>query len=251
MKLFDLKEKIAIVTGASRGLGKAMALGLAEAGANVVVTDILDTKDAVDGIKELGVKAIGLKVDVTSATDIAAAVKLVKEKFGKIDILVNNAGVFKPTPAGLIEQSDWDKIIKVNLKGQMLCTEEVGKYMIEHKSGKIINIASVAGKFANEGSVAYNVSKAGVILLTKTLAVEWAKYNIYVNAICPGCFRTPMTEDFLKDENFVQTIKTKTPLGRCGEPEELAGAVVFLASDASSYLTGHALVIDGGWTAGL
>ena len=251
LKLFDLTDKIAIVTGASRGLGKAMATGLARAGANVVVADILDVNETVEEIKKLGREAVGIKVDVSKKEDVERMVQQTIEKFGKVDILVNNAGIFRMAPAETMKEEDWDKVIAVNLKGQFLCAQEVGKRMIKQKSGKIINMASVAGKLAFAQSAAYNASKAGVILMTKTLAAEWGKYNIQVNAICPGVFTTPMTKDFLKDKNFLQMIKRRVPLARYGEPEELIGAAIFLSSKASDYMTGHELVIDGGWTAGL
>lgn len=249
--LFDLTGKVAVVTGASRGLGKAMALGLAKAGSNVVATDILDISETVDEIKKLQGEAVGIKADISKKVDVEAMVQQTIERFGGVDILVNNAGILRMAPAETMKEEDWDKVIAVNLKGQFLCAREVGRQMIKQKSGKIINMASVAGKFAFNQSTAYNASKAGVILMTKTLAVEWGKYNIRVNAICPGAFATAMTEDFLRDEGFLEMIKTRVPLARYGEPEELTGTVIYLASKASDYMTGHALVIDGGWTAGL
>ncbi|MEA3255541.1 MAG: glucose 1-dehydrogenase [Candidatus Altiarchaeota archaeon] len=250
-KLFDLTGKVAVVTGASRGLGKAMAIGLAKAGANVVATDILDISETVDEIKKLQGEAVEIKADISKKGDVEAMVHQTIERFGGVDILVNNAGILRMAPAETMKEEDWDKVIAVNLKGQFLCAREVGRQMIKQKSGKIINIASVAGKFAFNQSAAYNASKAGVILMTKTLAVEWGKYNIQVNAICPGAFATAMIEDSLKDEGFLEMIKTRVPLARYGEPEELTGTVIYLASKASDYMTGHALVIDGGWTAGL
>jgi NAD(P)-dependent dehydrogenase (short-subunit alcohol dehydrogenase family) len=249
--LFDLTGKVAIVTGASRGLGRAMASGLAKAGADVVVADVLDVNVIVEEIGNLGREAIGMKVDVTKREDVAAMVRQTLDKFGRVDVLVNNAGIYRMSPAETMNEEDWDRVIDVNLKGEFLCAQEVGKQMIKQKSGKIINIASVAGKLAFAQSAAYNASKAGVILMTKTLAVDWAKNNIQVNAICPGVFATEMTQDFLKDKNFLQMIKARVPLARYGEPEELVGSVIYLASKASDYMTGHALVIDGGWTAGL
>ena len=250
-ELFDLAGKVAIVTGASRGLGKAMAIGLAKAGANVVVSDILDTTETVEEIKKLGKETIGIKTDVSNKAEVEAMVKQTVEKFGKIDILVNNAGIFRMSPAEGMKEEDWNKVIAVNLKGEFLCAQAVGKQMIKQKFGKIINISSVAALQAFSQTSAYNASKAGVILLTKTLAVEWGKYNIQVNAICPGVFKTAMTEGLLKDENFIQMIKNRVPLGRHGKPEELVGTVIYLASKASDYVTGHTLVIDGGWTSGL
>lgn len=251
MNLFDLTGKIAVVTGASRGLGKAMALGLAKAGVNLVVTDVLDTTETINEIKKLGREAIGIKVDVTNKSDIEAMVKQTLEKFGRIDILVNNAGILRISPAENFSEQDWDKVITVNLKGQFLCAQTVGRQMIKQKFGRIINIASIAGEFGFPQAVAYDCSKGGVILLTKALAAEWAKYNIRVNAIAPGVFETPMTQDMLKTEQFQQMIKINVPMGRAAKPEELAGVVVFLASEASSYVTGEVLVADGGWTAGL
>lgn len=250
-ELFELTGKVAVVTGASRGLGRAMALGLANAGAKVVVTDILDTSKTVEDIKKMDRETLGLKVDVTKKTDVEQMVQQTLKKFGKIDILVNDAGIVRSAPAEAMKEEDWDKVIAVNLKGQFLCAQAVGAQMIKQKSGKIINIASIAGKLGSAQSAAYGASKAGIILLTKTLALEWGKYNIRVNAICPGVFATAMTDDFLKDNNFSQMLKMRVPLGRPGEPDELVGTVVYLASKASDYMTGHALVIDGGWTAGL
>ena len=250
-KLFDLSGKIAIVTGASRGLGKAMALGLAQAGATVVVTDILDTKEAVTEIKKIQDKSIGLQVDVTDKISVDEMVKKVKDTFGRIDILVNNAGVLRSGNAEELDFADWEKVLNVNLTGEFLCAQAVGKQMIAQKSGKIINISSVAGLFGSVSSAAYCASKAGVITLTKTLAAEWGKHGITVNSICPGVFATDMTDSYLKDEGFNTMINNDVPLKRYAKPEELIGTVVYLASAASDYVTGHALVIDGGWTAAL
>lgn len=248
---FDLSEKVAIVTGGSRGLGKAMALGLANAGAHIVISDLLDTKETVSLIKDIGRESIGLKVDVTKSTDIDMMVKETLNQFYNIDILVNNAGIVKSAPTESMNEEDWNKIISVNLTGEFLCAQAVGNQMIKQKHGRIINIASVAGMLGSAQSAAYCASKAGIILLTKTLAIEWGKYGINVNAICPGVFLTDMTESYLKDPGFAQMMKTRVPLNRHGQPEELAGVVVFLASKASTYITGHTLVVDGGWTAGL
>lgn len=251
LQKFDLTGKTAIVTGASRGLGKAMALGLAQAGANVVITDVLDTKGTVKEIEKSGAKALGLKVDVTSQADINNMVQETLRKFKKIDILINNAGVYFTTPVASLAEKDWDKVIRINLKGNLMCAKAVGAEMRKRKSGAIVNIASVAGIMAFAQSAAYNASKAAVIMLTKTLAAEWATSGIRVNAICPGVFATDMTKGLLTDKGFQTMIKTKVPMGRYAVPEELAGAALYLASDASSYTTGHALVVDGGWTVAL
>ena len=249
--LFDLKTKTAIVTGASRGLGQAMAIGLAKAGATVVVADLLDVSATVDDIKRLGRDSLGVKIDVTKPADIKKMVQQTVKKFGRIDILVNNAGIIRQSPVESMTEKEWDDVIRVNLNGEFNIAQEVGKQMIKQQTGRIINIASVAGLFGSAGTAAYCASKAGIILLTKTLAVEWAKYNINVNAICPGVFVTTMTDPFLKDPSFQQMMKTRVPLARPGVPEELVGTVIYLSSRASEYITGHALVIDGGWTAGL
>jgi NAD(P)-dependent dehydrogenase (short-subunit alcohol dehydrogenase family) len=249
--LFELKTKTAIVTGAGRGLGQAMAIGLAKAGATVVAADLLDVSITVDDITRLGHDSLGVKLDVTKPADIKKMVQQTVKKFGRIDILVNNAGIIRRTPAESMTENDWDEVIEVNLKGEFRCAQEVGKQMIKQQTGRIINIASVAGLFGSAGTASYSASKAGIILLTKTLALEWAKYNINVNAICPGLFVTKMTDPYLKDQSFRQMIKTRVPLARPGMPEELVGTVIYLSSRASEYMTGHALVIDGGWTAGL
>lgn len=249
--LFNLAGKTAVITGASRGLGKSMAIGLAKAGADVVVTDILDTSKTVSEIKKLNRKSLGLEIDVSNKSDVEAMVKNVLEKFGKIDILVNNAGILRTGNAEVLDKEDWDKVLQVNLTGQFLCAQAVGRQMMKQKSGSIINIASIAGLGGYASSVPYSASKAGVILMTKTLAVEWGKYNVRVNAICPGVFATNMTDSYLKDKQFKDMIQNKVPLGRHAKPDELVGTVVYLASKASDYVTGHALVIDGGWTAGI
>jgi NAD(P)-dependent dehydrogenase (short-subunit alcohol dehydrogenase family) len=250
-KMFEITNKVAIVTGASRGLGKAMALGLAKAGANIVATDVLDVSDTVKEIKKIGKQAIGFKTDVSKKQDVEKMVKQTMEKFGKIDILVNNAGIIRMSNAETMKQEDWNKVIQVNLTGQFLCAQAVAKQMIKQKSGKIINIASIAGLGGYAQSAPYSASKAGIILMTKTLAVEWGRYNIQVNAICPGVFATDMTDAFLSDKQFMDMIKARVPLGRYATPDQLVGTVIYLASSASDYMTGHALVIDGGWTAGL
>jgi NAD(P)-dependent dehydrogenase (short-subunit alcohol dehydrogenase family) len=249
--IFSLKDKTAIITGAGRGLGKAMATGLAKAGAHVMITDVISPSDAVEEIKKINEKTIGLRVDVTKETDVKNMVDKTLDTFGSIDILVNNAGILKTAEAENFSIDDWEKVIHVNLTGQFLCAKGVGNQMIKQRSGRIVNISSVAGLSGYATSVAYSASKAGVILLTKTLATEWGKYNIRVNAICPGVFATDMTNDLLQDENFKMMIKNKVALGRYAKPEELMGTIIYLASDASDYVTGQYIIIDGGWTAGL
>ena len=249
--MFDLDNKVAIITGASRGLGKAMAKGLAQQGAHVIITDILDISEAESEIKQYDEQVMGLTVDVTNATDIQNMVKKTLKQFDSIDILINNAGILKTNDAEDFSEEDWKKVIDVNLTGQFLCARMVGKQMIKQGSGKIINISSIAGLGGYASSVAYSASKAGVISLTKTLAVEWGKHGINVNAICPGVFATDMTDDYLKSEEFQKMIKSEVPLSRYAKPDELIGTIVYLSSDAANYVTGHALVIDGGWVAGI
>lgn len=245
--LFDLGGKAALVTGGGRGLGRAMATALAQAGADVAVSDMIDTLETVNGIKAAGSKSISIRADVKEPDEVKAMVERAIQEFGRLDILVNNAGIFRMSPAEEMKTGDWDEVMNVNLRGQFLCAREVGRHMIKKKAGKVINISSVAGLAAFSDSAAYNASKAGLILLTKTLAAEWGSHNVQVNAICPGLFETAMTAEFLKDAAFMDYIRGRVPLARAGLPHELAGTVIYLASKASDYMTGHALVIDGGW----
>lgn len=247
-----LDGKVAIVTGASRGLGRAMALGLAEAGADVVV--VSRTMEALEGLAReigtLGQQGLAIRVDVTDRHEVADMVRSAMETFGKIDILVNNAGTIFRTEAEEYPEEAWDRVLEVNLKGVFLCCQAVGKVMIAQRRGKIINMGSLLSAIGVPLIPAYAASKGGVRQLTKALAVEWARYNIHVNAIGPGYFRTELTEALEKDEKRTAWILRRTPLGRWGVPEDLKGPVVFLASDASDYITGQILYVDGGWLAG-
>jgi 2-deoxy-D-gluconate 3-dehydrogenase len=249
--MFDLNNRIAIVTGGSRGIGKGIAISLAKAGADIAVADIIDASEAVGEIEALGRSAISVKTDVSKKKSIDSMVAEVINKFGKIDILVNDAGILKLAPSESMEEKDWDKLVDINLKGYFLCAQAAGKEMIQQKSGSIINIASIAGINAYQQGAAYSSSKGGVILLTKALAAEWGKYNIRVNAICPGVILTDMTKDMMENEDFKKGTLSKVPLGRVGMPEDIGNVALFLASDAAAYVTGHALVADGGWIAGL
>lgn len=262
--LFDLKGKIAIVTGAGSGLGRSMAIGLAEAGASVVAADINvnSAEETVNKIRKIGRKTLAIGVDVTNSEQVNKMVEKVINEFGKVDILINSAGILMINSAGIpkygtelekVSEEEWDEVIKVNLKGTFLCAQRVGREMVKQKKGKIINIASISGMVVNNGITTglgvYCTSKAGIIMLTKALAVEWAKYNINVNCISPGYMKTPMTAQARSDPLVLKGQLDMTPLNRYGEPEELVGIAVFLASDASSYMTGSNLVIDGGYTA--
>lgn len=248
--LFDLTGEKAIVTGGGRGLGEQMALALAEAGADVAIVDINleEARRVTQQIKELGREAIGLKVDVTQINEVKRMVERVKDKFKRIDIIVNNAGIAHNLPAEEISKQDWDRVIAVNLTGVFLCAQIVGKEMISQKKGSIVNVSSMSAFIVNrpQPQVHYNTAKAGVIMITKSLAAEWAKYNIRVNAIAPGYMKTPMTKPAL--DKYMDEWLSLTPMRRMGEPYELKGVIVFLVSKASSFITGSVMLVDGGYT---
>lgn len=252
-KLFDLTGKVAVVTGASSGLGVQIATALAREGADLaIVARRTEKLEAVKkDIEQLGVHCLAVKCDVLKNDEIVSAVAQIKEHYGKIDILANNAGLGLFGPAE--EQSDelWRKMIDMNLSSVYFFAREVAKVMIENKYGKIINTGSIHSTVAMTGLPlsAYCSTKGGVEMLTKSLAVEWAKYNITVNAIGPAYFASEMTQSVVDDKNFLGLVKTYCPMGRIGKRGELDGAVVYFASDASSYTTGQLLSIDGGWTA--
>ena len=249
--MFGLKNKTAIVTGAARGIGQAIAVELARAGANVVVSDILPGQETVKKIRALKKKSFYIKTDVSKKSEIDDLINQTIKKFKKIDILVNNAGVFNPCPTEKLSEEQWDKTININLKGYFLCSQAAGKEMVKRKRGSIINIASVAGLEGYAQAAAYCASKGGIINLTNSLAAEWGKYKIRINSICPGVIETAMTKDMLKNKKLKQGMLAKIPLTRTGKPIDIANAAVFLASDASSYITGEELIVDGGWTSAL
>jgi len=245
---FSLSGKVALVTGGSRGIGKAIAVGLAKFGADVAVTSrkLPDLEEVAKEIKGLGRKSMAVATHVGRMEEISNLVPKVKDELGRIDILVNNAGT-NPTMAQAIdiEERAWDSIMNLNLKGLFFLSQAVAKVMKEQGGGKIINVASVAGITPDILPV-YCISKAGVIMATKVMAQQWAQYNIRVNAIAPGLVKTRFSEALWGNPDIAQAVMTRTPLGRVAEPDEMVGAVIFLASDASSYVTGHILVIDGG-----
>ncbi len=252
-RLFSLEGKVAIVTGASSGLGVQFATALAKQGADVaLLARRMEKLEKVKAdLEELGVKALAVQCDVTDVQQIKDAVKEVKDHFGKIDILVNNAGIGIMAPAESQSDEDWLKTVDINLNGVYWVTREVGKIMVEQKYGKIINIGSIHSTDAMMGSriSAYAATKGGVKMLSKALATEWAQYNITVNTIGPAYFESEMTQDVISDKSFEEVVKTYCPMGRIGKEGELDGAVVYFASDASSYTTGQYLAVDGGWTA--
>ena len=254
MRNFDdlnVEGKIALLTGAARGIGRACALALAEAGADIAL-GLRDEKSDSGLIKEieaLGRKTLPLQMDVSKMDEIFSAIEKIKLHFGRLDILVNNAGV---APENLIEnvtEKDFDYTLAVNMKGTFFTSQAAGKLMIQQKFGRIINLSSQAGFIALPTESVYCVTKAGIAHLTKCFAVEWAKYNINVNAVAPTFIYTPGTEEYLSNEKTKQYVLSKIALGKIGEPKDVANAVLFLASPAASLITGTTLMVDGGWTA--
>src|SRR5690554_203628 len=224
-----------------------MAKGLAEAGASVVLSDILDSSEAVEELKKSDFRVIGLKVDVSNKADVDQMVKSSLEEFGQVDILVNNAGILEGGKSEELSLDVWEKVVSVNLTGPFLCSRAVGIHMLKRGKGSIINVASVAGINGSPGNMPYGVTKAGLIMMTKALAAEWGN-TLRVNSISPGVFASDMTDDFLKDEEFMNNLRRNVPLGRHATADELIGTIVYLASDASSYVNGHNLVMDDGWS---
>jgi len=243
-----LEGQVAIVTGASQGIGQAIAITLAKEGAAVIVNgrNIESIKKVADEVKSLGGQAQPVKADVSNSKEVSKLVEQTLDKFQKIDILVNNAGVNKLVPTLELTENQWYNIIDINLKSQFLCSQAVAKQMIKQKRGKIVNIASIGAHIGTPGQAAYAASKAGIVQLTKVLAVEWGKYNINVNAVSPGMTMTAMMEALIKERpDFIEGIK-RIPLGRPARPEDIANVVLFLVSSESDYITGQELIVDGG-----
>ena len=252
---FDFKGKTVIVTGAERGIGLAIAKGFAKCGANIVIAGIMDEEfpNAENVIKAEGVDCICIHTDVSDEASVKSMVAVVKEAFGKIDILVNNAGINKLAPAESMPLDVWQRIINVNLTGTFLVSREVGAVMLEQGGGNIVNVASMSGLVVNplpQQQCAYNSSKAGVIMLTKCMANEWAQRGIRVNAVCPGFTHTPLTKKRLETPNDPAVKKWigGTPMDRVANPEEMVGIVLYYASDLATFTTGTCIPIDGGYT---
>lgn len=246
---FDLTGSSAIVTGASTGLGRGMALALATAGADIVLVDHVSSDDTAAEIQKLGRKAQVLSVDLMQMSSIPLVVETAIASFGKVDILVNNAGIIRRTPAIDFSEKDWDDVMTINSKTVFFLSQAAAKDMITRKYGKIINVASL---LAFQGGIivpSYAASKGAVAQVTKALANEWAALGITVNAIAPGYMATNNTKALREDPARSKSILDRIPAGRWGSPEDLGGAAVFLASHASDYVTGHVLVVDGGWMA--
>jgi len=250
--LFDLSGKVAIVTGASRGLGQYFGRALAKAGADLVITSrtlssLIDFKEE---IESLGRKALAVQVDVLSQSDIENMVQAAIQEYGKIDILVNNAGLNIRSPSAVFAWQDWDTVLNTNLKGNFFCAQVVGKEMIKRKYGRIINMGSCTCVFGMEGIAPYTASRGGVLMMTKSLAAEWGKYGITVNVLAPGWFKTAQNAALYENKEWLENVKSRIPLNRPGFPNDLDGTVIFLASDASAYITGQIILVDGGFTTG-
>jgi len=247
--MFELKDRVALVTGGARGIGKACAAGLAEMGADVALIDIHkeNLAEAVADMEALGVRAVSSLCDVTVESEVQAAFRAAAEAFGRLDILVNSAGITVWAKGEEMTEEQWDRVINIDLKGTFLCCREAAKLMIPQGAGSIVNIASMSGQIANipQCQVSYNAAKAGVIHLTRSLAVEWAPHNIRVNSISPGYTATEMT---MTVPEYHAGWEALIPMKRMARTDELLGALIYFASDASTYTTGHDLVIDGAYT---
>ena len=245
--LFNLSGKCGYVTGGGSGLGRAIALGLAEAGAVVVVSDINVTaaESVAAEIRAQGGRALALRTDIARKAEVDDLVRVTSEQLGGLDFAFNNAGMLKIIKPEELSEQDWRAELDVDLTGVFLCAQAAGRYMIAHGGGKIINTASVSGMIVNSG-LTYSVAKAGVIQLTRVLALRWAKHKVFVNCFSPGYIRTGMTAPHLTRPEVEQEMLRQTPLRRLGEPRDLVGAALFLASPASDFVTGHNLVVDGG-----
>ena len=254
LSLFDLTGKRALVTGATHGLGMSMATGLAKAGATIIVNDLVQEKldTAIAEYAANGIKAHGYLFDVTDEPSVKKYVEIIEKEVGPIDILVNNAGIIRRTPVLDMEVADWELVLKIDLTGPFIMAKHFGKSMVARGSGKIINMCSMMSEVGRETVSAYAAAKGGLKMLTKNLATEWAKHNIQVNGIGPGYFATSQTAPIRVDGHpFNDFIIRRTPAERWGNPDDLQGAVIFLASNASDFVNGHILYVDGGILASL
>ena len=249
---FDLNDRVALVTGAARGLGRAISLALANSGADIALglRDVRSDAGLAAEVRFLGRRVLPLQMDVSKTDQIFRAVDETVKEFGRVDILVNNAGIAPENPAEKVCEEDFEATLAVNLKGTFFASQAAGRVMIKQRKGTIINMSSQAGFAALPTESVYCMTKAAIAHLTKCLAVEWGKYGVTVNAVAPTFIRTPGTEEYLSDpRHLTDTVERIAALHRIGEPMEVAGAVVFLASPAASLITGETLLIDGGWTA--
>jgi 3-oxoacyl-[acyl-carrier protein] reductase len=252
MKETGLRNKVALVTGSRRGIGRAIAMALADAGADVIVCDIVldDGKlnEAVEAIRALGRRSAAFKVDISDKAQVESMVEQSARMVGRIDILVNCAGVWIPGETLLdCSDEDWDRVIDTNLRGTYFCCRSVGRIMVKQREGNIVNLSSQVGLNPGAGAGAYSISKAGIIMLTRQLALELAPYNIRVNALAPGIVKTDFNADLWKNADIANQMVHGIPIGRMAEPDDVARPAVFLASDDSRYITGAVINVDGGW----
>jgi gluconate 5-dehydrogenase len=252
VELFDLSEKVAIVTGASRGLGQYFARALAKSGADLVITsrDLSSLTEFKQEIESLGRKALPVQLDVLSQSDIDNMIRMTMNEYGKIDILVNNAGLNIRRPSTDVSQEDWDTVLNTNLKGSFFCAQAAAREMIKRKHGRIINVGSCTCVFGMEGIAPYTASRGAILSMTRSLAAEWGKFGITVNVLAPGWFKTAQNAVLYENKEWVDYIINRIPLNRPGLPHDLDGTVIFLASDASEYITGQIILVDGGFTTG-
>ncbi len=250
-EMFDLTGRVAIVTGSTRGIGRGIAECLGKAGATVIIVgrNPLSCEQVASEIGATGVKTGFVPTDVTKLEQVEFLMQSVEKSFGRIDILVNNAGGALTRKAEEITEDEWDQVLDLDLKSVFLCSQRAGLRMIRQQRGKIVNTASIMGQVGQKLTLGYCAAKAGVLGLTRALALEWARYNIQVNALCPGFVLTAINETMMQDEKIRNATLRKTPAGRLGQVSDLAGAALFLASDASNFMTGQTLTVDGGWTA--
>ena len=250
-RLFDLSDRVALITGGASGLGRAIGLGFARFGADVAVVDLSPDRagSAADEIRRLGRRAEALTADVTDWQQVEAMVVRARELFGRIDVCVNSAGGNIRGPILEMSPEQWQWVLGLNLTGTWHCARAVGAVMVEQRRGKMINLASIYGHVAIETNSAYAATKGGVVQLTRALAVEWAPHNVQVNCLAPTYVKTPLTTPLQENPERMQQLNDRSPIHRFGEPWELIGPAVFLASDASGLVTGHSLLVDGGWTA--
>jgi len=250
MITYDLSGRVALVTGGSKGIGYAIARKLARAGTHIAIVSRHESeaKRAAESLSSLDVKAIGISGDVSIVADIRRIISRVIDTFNRLDILINNAGIAIRTPAVEVTEQIWDTIVGTNLKGMFFCAQCAAQQMMKQNGGIIINISSIQAIVAQRNQAPYAASKGGIVMVTKVLALEWADYNIRVNAIAPGSIRTDLNREYLAKTENLQKNLSLIPLKRIGDPDDIAGMAVFLCSDDAAYVTGATVVVDGGWT---